>query len=544
MDNKIFKTAIYCRLSRDDKVFGKNSDKAESNSIVGQKAYCKEFVSKNKDMELVCEPFVDDGYSGVNFDRPNFIKMFVEIQKGNIDCVVVRDLSRFARDYIDAGRYLEKIFPSLGVRFIAINDNYDSQTSNHSSDSFIIPFKNLINDAYCKDISVKIRSSLETKRKKGELTSALAPYGYKKSEENYNKLVIDDEASVIVELIYSLYKDGLSIGKIANRLNEIGILSPFEYKRSKGIVTNSYFKKKAQAKWEYTSVRRILTDEVYIGVLAQGKTSTPNYKVKVPQKKDESEWIRVENTHRAIVSYEDFFAIKELLSRDMRSTHTEGEYNPLSGFIFCADCGSTMLRKKNVIKGKSYIYYKCISHVKNKNCSSHCIGGGLTEELVFKAIHEQIELVLNIDELFAKLDNSPFKNREIITLEMQIQNLDEEIAILAKRKLRLYDDYSDKIISKEEYDNFYSIYNKSISEKEIIKDRLLKEIKRALESGTTSKNWTEIFRENKNFDELNRRVLLALVDKVLIHENHCIEIVFKYKDEFNAMIKYLENVKS
>ncbi len=537
MDRKIFKTAIYCRLSRDD------GDKAESNSIVGQKAYCKEFVSKNEDMKLVYEPFVDDGYSGVNFDRPNFIKMFAEIQRGKIDCVIVRDLSRFARDYIDAGRYLEKIFPSLGVRFIAINDNYDSKTTNHSTDSFILPFKNLINDAYCKDISVKIRSSLETKRKKGELTSAFAPYGYKKSDENNNKLVIDDEASEIVELIYSLYKDGLSIGKIANRLNDMGVLSPFEYKRSKGIVTTNYFKKKAQAKWEYTSVRRVLTDEVYIGVLAQGKTSTPNYKVKVSQKKDESEWIRVENTHRAIISYEDFFAIKELLSRDMRSTHAEGEYNALSGFIFCADCGGTMVRKKSVIKGKSYIYYKCNNHIKNRNCSSHSISSVLTEELVFKAIHEQVEIVLNIDEIFSKLDDEPFKNRQIITLEMQIQNLDEEIEVLTKRKLRLYDDYADEIITKEEYDNFYDVYNKSISEKETIKAKLIKEIKRASDSGTTSNNWTAIFREHKNFDELNRRVLMALVDKVLIHEKHSIEIVFKYKDEFGAMIKYLESMK-
>ena len=172
-----------CRLSRED------GDKIESNSIASQRAICEDYIAKHDDLELVCEPFIDDGYSGVSFNRPQFKKLEEAIRKGALDCIVVKDLSRFSRNYIDGGRYLEKIFPQLGIRFIAINDAYDSLTGDPQSDSFVIPFKNLINDSYCKDISMKIRSSLEVKQKNGEFVGAFAPYGYKKSPENKNQLM-------------------------------------------------------------------------------------------------------------------------------------------------------------------------------------------------------------------------------------------------------------------------------------------------------------------------------------------------------------------
>lgn len=191
MPGKVYRTAIYCRLSRED------GDKVESNSIASQRAICEDYIARHDDLEIVCEPFVDDGYSGVSFNRPNFKKLEDAIRKGAIDCIVVKDLSRFSRNYIDGGRYLEKIFPQLGIRFIAVNDAYDSLTGDPQSDSFVIPFKNLINDSYCKDISMKIRSSLEVKQKNGEFVGAFAPYGYKKSPDNKNQLIRDDFAVAV-----------------------------------------------------------------------------------------------------------------------------------------------------------------------------------------------------------------------------------------------------------------------------------------------------------------------------------------------------------
>ena len=212
MTKKVYRTAIYARLSRDD------GDKAESNSIISQKLFCREYIEQHSELELV-DTFADDGQSGVSFDRPDFRRMEQAIREGKIDCIVCRDLSRFSRNYIEAGRYLEKIFPQLGVRFIAVNDSYDTATGNPQSDSFIVPFKNLINDTYCKDISVKIRSSLDVKRRRGEYVGAFTPYGYRKDENNRNQLVVDEYAGEIVRFIFTMYKDGVSIGAIADRLN-------------------------------------------------------------------------------------------------------------------------------------------------------------------------------------------------------------------------------------------------------------------------------------------------------------------------------------
>lgn len=389
MPGKVYRTAIYCRLSRED------GDKVESNSIASQRAICEDYIARHDDLEIVCEPFVDDGYSGVSFNRPNFKKLEDAIRKGAIDCIVVKDLSRFSRNYIDGGRYLEKIFPQLGIRFIAVNDAYDSLTGDPQSDSFVIPFKNLINDSYCKDISMKIRSSLEVKQKNGEFVGAFAPYGYKKSLDNKNQLIVDEAVSEYVQMIFAMYKDGFSIGRIAARLNQMGVLSPMEYKHSAGVKFDTVFKTGDTAKWTYKAVQRILTNEVYIGVLAQGKRGTPNYKVRVVQPKDETEWVKVEGAHEALVSYEDFMAVKTMMKRDMRCSPDQDEAHLFSGFLFCGDCQQSMTRKTVPSKTKKYIYYVCSTNKHNRTCSPHSISAKEVEEKVFRAIHDQIELVVN-----------------------------------------------------------------------------------------------------------------------------------------------------
>ena len=222
MPGKVYRTAIYCRLSREDgghklKATPSQAKEPFARTTLHGMTIWKSSVSRSLTMV----------YSGVSFNRPNFKKLEDAIRKGAIDCIVVKDLSRFSRNYIDGGRYLEKIFPQLGIRFIAVNDAYDSLTGDPQSDSFVIPFKNLINDSYCKDISMKIRSSLEVKQKNGEFVGAFAPYGYKKSPDNKNQLIVDEAVSEYVQMIFAMYKDGFSIGRIAARLNQMGVLSPY-----------------------------------------------------------------------------------------------------------------------------------------------------------------------------------------------------------------------------------------------------------------------------------------------------------------------------
>ena len=495
MPDKVYRTAIYCRLSRED------GDKVESNSIASQRAICEDYIARHDDLELVCEPFVDDGYSGVSFNRPQFKKLEEAIRKGALDCIVVKDLSRFSRNYIDGGRYIEKIFPQLGIRFIAINDAYDSLTGDPQSDSFVIPFKNLINDSYCKDISMKIRSSLEVKQKSGEFVGSFAPYGYMKSPENKNQLIVDEAVSEYVQMIFSMYKDGFSIGRIAKRLNQMGVLSPMEYKHSAGVKFDTVFKTSDTAKWTYKAVQRILTNEVYIGVLAQGKRGTPNYKVRVVKSKDESEWVKVENAHEALVSYEDFMAVKVMMQRDMRCSPDQDEAHLFSGFLFCGDCQQPMIRKTVPSKTKKYIYYVCSTNKHSRTCSPHSIAAKEVEEKVFRAIHDQIELVINLEHALAMIERLPSQSRKAFNYEAQIAKIEEEIERYQKLKLGLYENFIGGVIDKSEYFEFRNSYTKIIEGKQDALLRVKKEMKQTVTTGTTERNWVTLFKQYENVED-------------------------------------------
>ena len=288
--------ADYLRLSKDD------GDKAESDSIRNQRNLITGFVEQHKEIRLVDE-YIDDGYSGTNFERPAFQRMLEDAKKNRINCIIVKDLSRLGRNYIETGRYLEKIFPLLGVRFIAINDHYDSADEANDSDQIIVPFKNLINDAYCRDISIKIRSQLDVKRKNGQFIGSFAGYGYLKDRDNRNHLIVDEYAAEIVKVIFKMKIDGFSSQRIAAKLNGMGVHPPMEYKRLCGMKYNSGFRSGSDPKWGVTSVNRILRNEVYTGTMVQGKTRKINYKVKQSCPIEEENWIKVENTHEAIIPF-------------------------------------------------------------------------------------------------------------------------------------------------------------------------------------------------------------------------------------------------
>lgn len=365
---KIYHAAIYVRLSKEDGDVA-TAGKRESNSISNQKDLIKNFLKDKKDIVVVSER-VDDGYSGSNFERPAFQMMLEDIKKGIVDCVVVKDLSRFGREYIDAGKYIERLFPALGVRFIAVNDHYDSLEGKSQADEIVIPFKNLINDAYCRDISIKIRSHLEVKRKNGEYIGAFTPYGYQKDSDNKNKLVIDAYAAGIVKEIYRMKLSGMSQTAIANALNKQGVLSPMEYKHSLGIRIQDNFKTHEQAEWSAMSVKRILENEVYTGTLVQGKRTTPNHKVKKLMKKPETDWVRIEKNHEAIVSEREFALVQRLLGIDTRTSPNEEKVYPLSGLVVCGDCGAMMIKRDVPAGGKVYAYYICSRHAATKACAA------------------------------------------------------------------------------------------------------------------------------------------------------------------------------
>ena len=248
---KKYKVAMYLRLSKEDI----NKSRNESESILNQKQMINTFINEREDLELVSIK-IDDGYSGSNFDRPAFKELMEEVKNKEVDCIIVKDFSRFGRNFIEVGKYIEEIFPFMGIRFIAINDNYDSLNVNNSND-IIVPFKNLINDAYLRDISIKIRTQLDSKKKNGDFIGSFATYGYLKDPNNKNKLIVDEYASKIVKEIFKLKLEGFTHSKIANKLNEQGILCPMEYKKHIGLKFSTSFKTNSKVKWNHNTIIRM-----------------------------------------------------------------------------------------------------------------------------------------------------------------------------------------------------------------------------------------------------------------------------------------------
>jgi DNA invertase Pin-like site-specific DNA recombinase len=311
MSEKTYKAAKYIRLSfTDDK-------EHESDSVQNQRKMLDTYIAAQSDIEAVSE-WVDDGVTGLIFDRPAFKEMIERIENGEINCVICKDLSRFGREYVETTRYLRRIFPALGVRFIAINDNLDTLTDD--GDDLVVSIKSIINDAYSRDISLKTLAALNVKRDSGDFVGNYTVYGYRKSKDNKNQLVIDEYPASIVRDIYRMKLEGLSSARIAETLNVAGVLSPIEYKKSRGLPhsKNGYCNHDG-AKWSATAIIRILGNEVYTGTLLQGKQGTLNYKLKELIDKPESEWRRFENAHEPIIAKHDYDLAQRIMRLDTRT---------------------------------------------------------------------------------------------------------------------------------------------------------------------------------------------------------------------------------
>lgn len=538
----VYDADLYLRLSKED------GDKEESDSITNQKELILEFLKSRPDIRIH-EIRVDDGYSGVNFDRPAFQQMLADIKNGTVDCVITKDLSRFGRNHIEVGKYLEKIFPYLGVRFIAINDNYDSAVNAEQGNNIIVPFKNLINDAYCRDISMKIRSNLEVKRKRGDFVGAFAPYGYQKSETNKNKLEIDEEAAEIVRDIFRMYLKGSSAYKIADTLNQKDIPTPMDYKRGNGASFYTGFKKNLRSEWTHVTVLRILGNPVYVGVMVQGKDTTPNYKVKKKVRRDQSQWNKVENTHDPIISSIDYKNVQDLLQMDTRTSDSEEKVYILSGIVKCGDCGANMVRK-TVRYGKTkYVYYICGGHKQNKrSCSSHSINIAILEKTVLELLNHQIKVIADIKEVLDQLGEREWKRTGVEKKKHQIVQKKEEIQKLNSLRLELYEDFKEGLITREEYLELKEIYEKRIQTAENGLLKLNEEMELLISNPNIFADWIWEFIKYGQLERLTREVAVSLIDKILIYEKQKgdryprIEVVFKYAEQISEALEYISDL--
>ena len=376
-----WKVGVYLRLSNDDK------DKSESNSITNQRHLINLFIKKEKDIKIK-DYYIDDGYSGTNFDRPDFQRLLSDIKNGDINAVIVKDLSRLGRNYIEVGNYIEQVFPLYNVRFIAINDNVDSYKDPKSVDNVIVPFKNLMNDEYARDISNKVRSVLNTKKTNGEFTGVSAPYGYLKDPRDKHRFIVDKKASIVVKKIFNMILNGKSKKEVVLELNKNGILPPALYKKNEDIA--NYKETSLNAVWNTKMLDRILQNKTYIGDLIQGKRKRISHKVHNLIRITTDDWIIVPEHHEAIISKLDFEKVQNMIyDRDMRINKNE-KYDIFSGYLKCGNCGNTM----TVRKAKGYEYFYCTSYIKQKICSKHSVKKKELEDTVLKIINMQISLLL------------------------------------------------------------------------------------------------------------------------------------------------------
>ena len=515
--------ALYLRLSSED------GDKEESTSIESQKHLLEEFIKNSEDIVLY-NIYVDDGYSGTDFNRPAFKKLFEDMKLNKFNTIIVKDLSRLGRNYIEAGNYIEQIFPLFNIRFIAVNDNIDSYLNPKSISELNLPLKNLINDEYARDISKKVSSALEVMRKNGLFTGGIAPYGYKKDSKDKHHLVIDDEAAKIVRLIYKLYLKGFGIKKIANYLNEKNIVNPSGYRNLNRKNTNriGYF-------WGDSTISKILDDQRYCGDMVQGKSTYVSYKIHKRIKKDKENWAIVENTHEAIIDRDTWNKVHELRKKAyIKVNIKEKEKSLFKGKLKCADCGYHLQRQYRP-ETKDRIAFNCSTYMSRSKdaCSNHFITENKLKKIVWKVIKQQINLFNNMkkaNKTKSNIDNINIYNKD---LEKENINLNKYKSI----KVSLYEDWKLGNITEEEYKNYSIEYtdkiNNIIKNIDYISEKInnIKRVEKKLNTNV-SEHTLDFFSNSK---ELTYEMIEYFIDSIEVCSNNSIIINFRYRDEF----KYL-----
>lgn len=524
--------ASYLRLSVDD------GDGTESNSISGQRGLIREYMESHG-LRLTKE-YVDDGWSGTNFNRPAFQELLKDCEAGKIPCIVVKDLSRLGRNYIETGRYLEHIFPRMGIRFIAINDNYDSFTSDSSEDNLLVPFKNLINDSYSRDISQKTRAQKDVKRRNGEFIGPFAGFGYVKDPENKGHLIVDESAAQTVRLIFSLKLGGRNEAAIAQYLNEIGAETPYQRKLSLGIDYKNTFRPKGEPRWTGPLVKAVLENEVYTGTVVQGKWRKVSYKVNKYEPVDRDDWIRVEGMHEPIISRETFDRVQTLLAVDTRTSPGRDTLYLLAGFVRCGDCGANMCRKLGKVSGKMYCYYRCARFIRDHGCASHNISEKKLLSAVTEAVKVRLALLLQADEILKNAESLPLKRHTVETVDIRIQALLDEATRFRNLRTRLYQDQANGVVDREEYVQMDARFAQKQKAAEDAIEELRKKRESLMSEKTDMAPWLESIRKYGQVQELSREMLVALVDHIDVFEGHRVEVHFRYEEETEELLAMVE----
>ena len=405
----------------------------------------------------------------------------------------------------------------------------------------LIPFNNLINDTYCRDISMRVRSHLDVKRKEGQFIGSFAGYGYQKDPKDKNHLIIDEYAAGIVQEIFKQKLNGMSSQRIASHLNELGVLPPNEYKRANGFNYTCGFQAGLNQKWTVVSVNRILKNESYTGTLIQGKRRKINYKVKKSHDVGSENWIRVEDAHDAIISKGEFQQVQQLLELDTRTAPSQTTVYPLSGFLRCADCGQNMIRRTVTKNGKKYQYYHCSTYKNGGGCTPHMINSEKLTESVLTAIRHQVSLLVEAEKVLSNAELASGEQIGIKILDSQITALEAELERYSNLKIRLYQDLCDDVVSREEYGEMNTRFAQKIKEAQDKIQEIREKKQEALKHDTLLPTWLEEFKQYEHIKTLERRVVVELIDHIDVHSKTEIEIHFCFEDELHSITeKFME----
>lgn len=518
MRSKTFNTALYIRLSRED------GDNMESESITNQRDLLHLFLEKTKEKLVYIDEYVDDGFTGSNFDRPSWKKLMKDLEKGKVNTIITKDLSRMGRDYISMGEYIERIFPEKGIRYIAINDDID--TLHETPGLEFLQFKLMFNDYFLKDTSKKIRKVLRSKKEKGEFLGFKAPYGYLKDPSDKHKLIVDENVRPIIKRMFLLAYTGKSPRQIANIFSKEHIPTPSVYAN-----LNRGMKSTAYNLWCPRTIEEMLTNETYIGNMTQGRRRKINYKSKKEIRTPKEEWIIIKNTHEAIIDKKIFDTVGELLKKN-KNKPMGNNIMLLSGFMVCKECGHKIGINKSS-DGKRY-YCHCsyyTAHSKYGLCTPHSLNYKKLENLVLEEIRKMCKEYVDSTTFKDKIEESIKKNDINVKKQVEINILEKKIRTNNGYIDKVYEDKLNGNIDIEMFNRLTIKYKDEILSWKKRIESIEKEIS-TLDKVDTDKERKDILEKINEYlalEKPTRALLVNLIDKILISEDKTIEIHYKFK---------------
>ena len=541
-------TAIYARLSVENS--GKDDD---GNSLQNQIAVCEDYLGGCPHLRLT-EVYSDNGRTGTVFDRPAWNRLMDDVRTGKIQCIVVRDLSRFGRDYVETGSYLEKIFPALGTRFISVKENFDNFTCGNAMESLSVSLQNLVNAMYSRDISKKVSTALRAQMETGRFRNRNLPYGYLWNEDK-TAYVVDEEAAAVVRQIFEWKLREVSVYTIVERLKAGGIESPERHKRRAGSRNGGNIQGEG---WCPSTIRGILQNRAYIGEMVCGKSETALYKGLKKHVTETDKWIVVPDAHPPIVSVSDFEAVERQMREDSAHRETAMEWSAdiragmidlFAGKIFCADCGKRMYYKRQRICGCKNVtfrgVYDCSTHVRrgHATCFNHFIRQDALNEKVFNAIRDQLQVALDYEKLLLAMRGG---DREASVREKHkaaVASVKLRLNALKKKRAGLYESYVEGILNEEEYAFAKQTYEEQYEALNRLLDEAVERRERFLASISPDNKWLTMMRGAAGMTGLTQELVDAMIEKVLVYGEGRIEVVLNYNDVFYAMLECVEQIK-